>query len=102
MYDRNLESYHAERDELLNSNQYMEFVHKLDTQGAESYNLLKSAKPSSLEFQHQGAAKLNGTEPPRRQRNSRRSVAVNKFKTHTSKCRFASSMWHKINNVIIL
>ena len=60
VHDRNLEAYHAQRDELLNSNQYMEFVHKLDRQGADSYKILSSANPSSrngLRLQHQRAAK---------------------------------------------
>ena len=67
VHDRNLESYHAERDELLNSNQYMEFVHNLDTQGAESYNLLKSAEPSSRNgsnFSTKELQKSKRTEPP--------------------------------------
>ena len=60
VHDRNLESYHAERDELLNSNQYMEFVHKLDTQGAESYKSFEECrtfKSQRSRLQHQRAAK---------------------------------------------
>ena len=61
VHDRNLASYHAQRDELLNSNRYMDFVHLLDTQGIESYNRSSNANAASrnsVELQHQTALNI--------------------------------------------
>ena len=39
-HDRNLASYHAKREELLNSNGYINFLYDLDKNGPSEYNLV--------------------------------------------------------------